>query len=90
MDLILNVKTEYFNDIKSGKKKYEYRLQNEYWNKRLSGKIFDKVIIRRGYPKAGDSEREMIFPFRGWFITHVTHPHFGRYPVEVYSIILEN
>lgn len=88
-DLILNVKTEYFNEIKSGQKIKEYRLVNDYWNRRLAGKKFDNVIIRLGYSKAGDSSREMIFQFRGYDIETISHKHFGEKPVQVYAIILE-
>lgn len=89
-DLILNVKTEYFNEIKSGEKTKEYRMVNYYWNRRLQGKKFNNVIIRLGYPKAGDGNRELIFPFRGYEIESITHKHFGEKPVEVYAIILNN
>jgi hypothetical protein len=89
-DLILNVKTQYFNEIKSGAKTREYRVRGHYWDRRLQGKVFRNVVIRLGYPKAGDSEREIVFPFNGWHHDVITHPLFGRHPVEVYAIILDH
>ena len=34
-DLVLPVKEVYFKQIKDGSKTEEFRLQNEYWSKRL-------------------------------------------------------
>ncbi|CDE59261.1 uncharacterized protein BN657_01508 [Fusobacterium sp. CAG:439] len=33
--LTFNLKKEWFEKIKSGEKTHEYRLANNYWNKRL-------------------------------------------------------
>ena len=87
--LILNLKKEYFLQIKSGEKKEELRLVNDYWSKRLENKVFDNVIIRLGYCKAGDKEREVIRPWKGYCKKIITHKHFGNNPVLVYAINLE-
>lgn len=88
MDLRLAVKREYFEQIKSGVKVEEYRLYNEYWKKRLEHKNYDTVTITLGYPKADDTERIIVFPFRGGVIKTITHKHFGDNPVKVYAIRL--
>jgi len=49
--LNLTIKKKWFDLIKSGKKKVEYREKKPYWNKRLEGKSFDFIIFRNGYNK---------------------------------------
>lgn len=89
-DLILAVKKEYFLQIKSGMKTEEYRLANDYWKKRLlnRGMVFDRVVITCGYPKRGDEERRLSFPYYGWEIKTIQHEHFGSDPVSVFAIKL--
>lgn len=87
-NLILNLKNEYFQEIKSGVKKEEYRLCNPYWTKRLAGKNFSKVIIKLGYPKKDDKDKEIIFPWNGYKIKTISHKHFGSTPVKVFAIKL--
>lgn len=87
--LILNLKKEYFQEIKSGVKKEEYRLYNPYWIKRLENKTFSKVIIKLGYPRKDDKEKEIIFPWNGYKIKTISHKHFGNEQVKVYAIKLE-
>jgi len=88
-NLTLNLKGEYFDDIKAGRKPREYRLRNEYWIKRLVGRKYDKLIIKRGYPKKGDSEKELYFDYRGYEEQTITHPHFGAKPADVFAIRTE-
>lgn len=89
-DLRLAVKREYFEQIKSGVKTEEYRLNNEYWRKRLSGKLYDRVIITLGYPAHGDTQRTLTFAWRGYVEKTIAHPHFGAEPVEVFAINLNS
>lgn len=91
-DLILAVKGEYFDQIKSGEKTEEYREFNAYWIKRLNGRVrpYDRVIITRGYPKRDDKEKRIVFPYVGWQKKTITHKHFGDRPVEVFAIKLTN
>ncbi len=54
--LTLILKKEPFEEIKSRKKKFEYRVYKSYWIKRLmnkdgSFKQFDSVYFRNGYHK---------------------------------------
>lgn len=84
-DLHLNLKGEYFDAIKSGTKSHEYRLAAK-WLKRLADKSFDRVPIKRGYPKTGDTERIIERPWRGYELQTIIHPHFGPDPAEVLAI----
>lgn len=88
-NLVLNLKKEYFLDIQSGSKKKEYRLLNEYWTKRIKEKSFDNLVIRMGYPKAGEKGKEIIFPYLGYRVEKIQHEHFGADAVWVYSFKLE-
>lgn len=89
--LTLAVKLEYFEAIKSGEKKEEYRRITPYWDKRLFGNdidpiVFDYVEITHGYPKSDDMSRRLIIPWRGLVVKTITHPLFGPDPVAVYAI----
>ena len=84
--LILNLKSEYFEDIKNGNKFYEYRLYNDYWKKRLINKHYDLVSFRKGYPKSDDISRIIILPYKGYLVKTIIHKHFGDSPVEVFAI----
>lgn len=84
--LVLPMKAVYFDAIRRGEKPEEYRLVTPYWSKRLEGRSYSKVILKRGYPKNGDDERILIMPWQGCARKVITHPHFGDQPVEVYAI----
>ena len=87
-NLILNLKKQYFEEIKKGIKKWEYRLCTPYWDKRLINKNYDKVIIKLGYPKDSEKEKILIFNYRGYEIQEILHEHFGKEVVQVYAIKL--
>ena len=68
--LTLSLKNQWFEKIKSGEKKEEYRENSEYWQRRLyrsmnandaEFKHFDRLVFTLGYPKAGDTERRLVF-----------------------------
>lgn len=84
-DLHLNLKGEFFDQIQAGTKLFEYRLVSK-WAKRLEGKTFDRIFIKRGYPKASDTSRVLERPWRGMERVMRCHPHFGPEPVEVFAI----
>ena len=84
VNLHLHVKTEYFNAIKSGEKKKEYRLANEYWWKRLIGREYDGIVIYNAYRPGADNRIHM--PYFGWVLETITHQHFGPNPVRVFAI----
>jgi len=93
MKLHLHVKSEYFAQIKAGTKREEYREYGRYWVKRLvelpSGikREFAGIVIHNGY-KPGAEDR-LEFPWRGWRLRGITHPHFGPDEVTVFAIQLE-
>ena len=47
--LQLTLKKKWFDLILSGEKKEEYREIKPYWEKRLIGKKYDRIIFRNGY-----------------------------------------
>lgn len=87
-DLVLPVKRIYFDSIKAGCKGEEYRLQNEYWTKRLVGREYDRIVITLGYPKWNDWDRRLEFEWNGFKRISLTHPHFGPDEVQVFAIDL--
>ena len=87
--LHLNLKTEYFDQIKSGHKKLEFRLVTDFWRKRLENKEYDRILIKKGYPKKDDKDSIIEFNWNGYIKQSITHPHFGDDEVEVYAIRLE-
>ena len=89
-DLHLAVKGEYYREINAGRKTRENRKRTEYWKKRIENREYDYVYIRLGYPARDDLSRIMKFPWRGYELKTITHPHFGDKPVDVYAIILED
>lgn len=66
--LTLPLKGEWFDMIKSGIKKEEYREINPYWVTRLFPKserfdvdTFDEIVFTKGYPRKNDQSRRLIF-----------------------------
>ena len=88
MNLVLHVKKLYFDEIRSGVKIFEYRRVTPYWQRRLEGRKFDGVVICLGYPRRGDATRRLVFPWSGYEVQTITHPHFGDKPVKCYAIRL--
>ncbi|NYA42915.1 ASCH domain-containing protein [Serratia fonticola] len=88
-NLQLAVKAEYFEAMKRGEKKFEYRLLNDYWRKRLVNREYDRLIITLGYPRKDDAERRIDVPYRGYKLQSITHKHFGTELVNVFAIRVE-
>lgn len=84
--LHLNLKAEYFDQIKAGEKIEEFRLCTPFWTKRLIGTHYDNILVKRGYPKNDDVERVIERPWLGFSVKMITHPHFGHEPVQVFAI----
>ena len=75
--LTLSLKKQWFDMIKAGVKKEEYREMKPYWTKRMmkncidftdgnirpctAPKDYDRLVFTLGYPKAGDTERRLAF-----------------------------
>lgn len=85
-DLHLALKGEYFDQIKAGTKKEEYRQFTPYWCRRLEGRAYSNIVLTKGYPSRNDHERRLVRPWRGYTIKTIAHPHFGPDPVQVYAI----
>lgn len=85
-NLTLPMKAVYFDQIRAGTKPEEYRLATDYWRKRLEGREYERVILKRGYPKRDDDARILVLPWRGCYLKTLTHPHFGNEPVTVFAI----
>ncbi|HCB1065401.1 TPA: ASCH domain-containing protein [Klebsiella variicola subsp. variicola] len=85
-NLQLAVNGEYFDAMKRGEKTEEYRLVNPYWERRIFGREYDRLIITRGYPKRDDLDRRIDIPYEGFEIKTITHKHFGEQPVKVFAI----
>jgi hypothetical protein len=89
MNLFLHVKEKYFNQIKSGEKKEEYRLVKPYWTERLN-RNYDGIYIFKGYPKKDSWSKDnfLRFPWRRFEIRMIKHEEFGEHPVQVFVIPL--
>lgn len=85
-DLYLPVRGIYFDAMQRGDKTEEYRLVTPWWEKRLVGREYARIILTRGYPRKDDCSRRLIVPWRGYTIRTLTHPHFGDTPVDVFAI----
>lgn len=86
--LVLPVRKKWFDQIRAGTKTEEYRLVNDYWQKRLGGGDFSEIVVTHGYPRKGDAERRITFPWRGFTRKTVTSEEWGNEPVEVFAIKL--
>lgn len=85
--LVLHLKAEYWRAIQSGEKTHEFRLANDYWERKLRGYPYDEIHLMLGYPKRGDESKLLRRAWKGWPPqTKITHKHFGEKPVMVYSI----
>jgi hypothetical protein len=87
-NLILHLNKEYFDQISRGEKVEEYRLDNPYWQKRFEGRRYEQIILLCGYPKRGDSTRQITLPWRGCECKLITYPYFGNKPISVFAIKL--
>nr|WP_289663251.1 ASCH domain-containing protein [Pandoraea communis] len=75
--------------MQSGEKPFDYRLRTPYWSKRLIGREYDRLVMTRGYPRADDTSRRLELPWRGYEEQTIVHPHFGRWPVPVFAIVID-
>ncbi len=86
MILRLNLKTKWWNQIKSGEKSDELRLATDYWRKRLIGRTYQEVHLLRGYPKRCDTESVIRRKFGRVIEQTIIHEEFGPNPVTVFAI----
>lgn len=99
--LTLSLKKQWFDMIKSGEKKEEYREVNRYWIARLvaamvpfTGTVlsftdFGRIVFTLGYPKAGDTERRLTFKNPRISIG-TGRPEWGAVPGKNYFVITWN
>lgn len=85
-ELVLHLKKEFFDQIKSGKKKMEFRLRTRYWEKRLINRQYDTIRLMCGYPKHDDLDNQIVCRFQGYRPMVIKHKHFGKTPVRVFGI----
>ena len=96
--LTLSLKRKWFDMIKVGVKKEEYREINRYWIARLvaamvpftgtvlSFKNFDSLVFTLGYPKSDDTERRLMFKNPRIRIG-TGRPEWGAEPGKLYFVI---
>ena len=99
--LTLSLKRKWFDMIKSGEKKEEYRdgSMSFYWANRLRErtktsdgwkygdfKQFDRLVFTLGYPKADDTERRLTFKNPKIRIG-TGKPEWGAEPGKLYFVI---
>lgn len=82
--LVLHVCREYYREIISGRKLEEFRKVKPYWTKRLIDREYDQLVIWSAYDKGTFS----TFPYAGFQVKKIRHPHFGKKPVWVYAITI--
>lgn len=98
--LTLSLKKQWFDMIKAGVKKEEYRDIKPFYNARFceplnsrifhsgetGAKTFDRLVFTLGYPKAGDTERRL--EFKNPKISIGTgRPEWGAEPGKMYFVI---
>lgn len=84
--LFLILKAKYFNLIKSGLKKSEYRLLTEYWLTRLTSYDYKSVVFQLGYAKDAERIEKNIVDIK---ISTIESELFGGNPIDVFEIVLE-
>lgn len=87
-ELVLHLKKRYWDQIATGDKTEEYRLETPYWKKRLENRSYDSVVLCCGYPSRDDKSRRIVRPWHGVVRKTITHPHFSTEPVRVFAIRL--
>ena len=69
--------------------KLHLHVKSEYFAQIKAGtkREFAGIVIYNAYKPGADNRIE--FPWRGWRLTGITHPHFGPDDVTVFAIKLE-
>lgn len=90
--LTLPLKRKWFDLIRSGEKREEYREMSPYWKRRLGSahwggfRTYDRLVFPLGYPKAGDTERRLEFANPQVRIGS-GRPEWGAEPGRLYFVI---
>ena len=80
------MKGKWWDQIASGEKTIELRLQTDYWRKRLIGRHYDEIHLWRGYPPASETDKLLKRKWRLVTPCTVLHEEFGDEPVDVFAI----
>lgn len=83
-DLFLIVTKKYFDEIKSGSKKEEYRLITSYWIKKIINKNYENIIFQLGYNK----KNRVIVKYLGFELKNIKHDFFGNDEISVFALKL--
>lgn len=81
--LFIVIKQKYFDQIKAGTKKEEYREITEYWRKRLEGREYDYIIFQAGYRK---NAPRLKVVWCGYYERKLIHEFFGNEEKQVFAI----
>lgn len=84
--LYLNLKREYFEDIKNNIKPFEFRLKNDYWTKRLVNREYDEVWFKLGYPSSNEENKIIKRKYLGYEEQNIVHKIFDYKPTLVFAI----
>lgn len=92
--LTLTLSRKWFDLIKSGEKKEEYREIKPYWNKRLLDKSesfsifteYDEVEFTLGCPRKNETDKRITFAKPHIRISH-GRPEWGAKPDTLYFVI---
>lgn len=82
--LHLVVTKKWFDLIKSGQKKEEYRVVKPFWEKRLK-KEYHSILFQLGYSK---NAPKMKIEYKGLETREIISEHFGIFPVNCYVLKL--
>jgi hypothetical protein len=86
--LSLAVKGRWFEEIKAGTKQDEYRLCTTFWNKRLSDRAYDDILITIGYPRRDDHAKRLLFEFDGVRMEKVISPEWDNVEQSCFAVSL--
>lgn len=80
MVLTLVLQHRYYDEVVSGKKRFEYRQKTPYWSNRLK-KSYSQIRFIRGYTSTSTT-----FEFKSIEEEVITHPFFDNKPTPVFKI----
>jgi hypothetical protein len=85
--LHLHLRFKYFDEVKSGVKRLEYRL-SEKWMHKLDQGRYTHIRLYRGYQPVSE-DTVLDFEYKGYVLQALKHEHFGPAFVLVCAIRLE-
>ena len=82
-NLFLVLKNQYYNEIKSGAKRIEYRIKSKYWINKFYKNNYENVIFQNGYSK---KHPQLKFKIVKIIENNIQHDLWGMTNVEVFEI----